>query len=208
MSVPPDIPASAESADAGSLRARILGAATTLFAERGYDGTSIRAVVETVGCTKPALYYYFASKEALYLSAVQAPLEEFDDLVRTSADGTGPFADRLEALLEGALVRARRQPDAVKLLLSLPHRPMHKVLSSGDNPLATLYQRQMQLLTGLITGAQSKGQIRTDIVAEDLASAIAALTHHYIFVLTVKGQPPPAGAARRIVDLLLHGAAP
>jgi len=52
---------SATSAPPGT-RARILDAALTLFAERGYDATSMREIAEHVGTTKAALYYHFASK--------------------------------------------------------------------------------------------------------------------------------------------------
>ena len=39
--------------------------AAKLFAERGYDATSVREIVEAAGVAKPTLYYYFRSKEGL-----------------------------------------------------------------------------------------------------------------------------------------------
>lgn len=49
-------------ADAPRTRERILDAALTLFAERGYDATSMREISEQLGITKAALYYHFDSK--------------------------------------------------------------------------------------------------------------------------------------------------
>lgn len=46
-------------------RAQIRDAAADLFAERGFHGSSITDVAECCGVTKPALYHYFRSKEAL-----------------------------------------------------------------------------------------------------------------------------------------------
>ena len=43
-------------------RERILDAALTLFAEKGYDATSMREIAEQLGITKAALYYHFDSK--------------------------------------------------------------------------------------------------------------------------------------------------
>ena len=43
----------------------IARAAARLFAERGYDATSVREIVEAAGVAKPTLYYYFRSKEGL-----------------------------------------------------------------------------------------------------------------------------------------------
>jgi len=81
-------------------RRRILEAATELFHERGYAGTSIRHISERLGMTKGALYYHFASKEELLL-AIVAPLFEaltaFVDAVR-EAGTVGP--DLVRELVE------------------------------------------------------------------------------------------------------------
>lgn len=50
-----------------SVRERLLQAAVDLFAEKGYAGTSVREIVAAARVTKPVLYYYFQSKEGLYL---------------------------------------------------------------------------------------------------------------------------------------------
>ncbi|MGE0217297.1 TetR/AcrR family transcriptional regulator [Mycolicibacterium sp.] len=43
----------------------VLQHATRLFAERGFSGTSLQDVAESMGLKRPALYYYFKSKDAL-----------------------------------------------------------------------------------------------------------------------------------------------
>ena len=55
---------------------RLLEAAVSLFAHKGYPATSTREIVEAAGVTKPMLYYYFQSKEGLLAAA----LEHFLDL--------------------------------------------------------------------------------------------------------------------------------
>ena len=69
---------------AGEVRTRLLAAATELFANRGYAATTVREIVERAGVTKPALYYYFRSKEGIYLALMREPFERFVALV----DGT------------------------------------------------------------------------------------------------------------------------
>ncbi|UDY35376.1 TetR/AcrR family transcriptional regulator [Dermatobacter hominis] len=61
-----------------STRQRILDAATDLFIEKGYEGTSLREIAERVGVTKAALYYHFASKAEM----VAALLEPFEAIQR------------------------------------------------------------------------------------------------------------------------------
>jgi AcrR family transcriptional regulator len=46
-------------------RERILEAALALFAEKGYDATSMREIAEHLGITKAALYYHFDSKASI-----------------------------------------------------------------------------------------------------------------------------------------------
>ena len=48
-----------------ALRENILEAATRLFIERGFDGTSFNDIADAIGVSRPALYYYFKSKEAI-----------------------------------------------------------------------------------------------------------------------------------------------
>jgi AcrR family transcriptional regulator len=49
-------------------RARLLDAARSVFAERGYHAASLDLVSERAGCTKGALYHHFGSKEGLLLA--------------------------------------------------------------------------------------------------------------------------------------------
>ncbi len=51
---------------------RILEAAQTIFASEGYSGATKDAVVTKAGLTKPTLYQYFASKEALFAAMMTA----------------------------------------------------------------------------------------------------------------------------------------
>ena len=56
-------------------RAEILAVAFELFAEQGYDTTSLREISERLGITKAALYYHFPGKEDI-LRALLEPLTE------------------------------------------------------------------------------------------------------------------------------------
>ena len=52
-------------------RRRILNAAERLFAERGYDATSIRALVAKAGVNQAAINYHFGNKDGLYLEVLR-----------------------------------------------------------------------------------------------------------------------------------------
>ena len=55
--------------------------ALKLFAEQGYEKTSLREIAEQLGVTKAALYYYFKSKEDIVRSLVEDYVAELDELI-------------------------------------------------------------------------------------------------------------------------------
>jgi AcrR family transcriptional regulator len=62
-------------------RARIQQVALELFAEQGYDKTSLREIAERLDVTKAALYYHFKSKEDIVRSLVEDYFGQLDDLI-------------------------------------------------------------------------------------------------------------------------------
>src|SRR5947209_17537699 len=62
-------------------RQRIQSVALELFAEQGYDKTSLREIAERLDVTKAALYYHFKSKEDIVASLVEDYFGQMDDLV-------------------------------------------------------------------------------------------------------------------------------
>lgn len=53
------------------LRRNVLEAAAKLFAERGFGGTNLQDIADVLGISRPALYYYFKSKEDILASLVE-----------------------------------------------------------------------------------------------------------------------------------------
>jgi AcrR family transcriptional regulator len=62
-------------------RSRLRELALQLFAEQGYEKTSLREIAERLGVTKAALYYYFKSKEDIVRSLVEDYMAELDELI-------------------------------------------------------------------------------------------------------------------------------
>ena|SRR5947207_1803210 len=62
-------------------RERIQQVALELFAERGYDKTSLREVAERLDITRPALYYHFKTKEDILAGVIDDLGTSIDDLV-------------------------------------------------------------------------------------------------------------------------------
>ena len=65
----------------GDTRARIQQVALELFAEQGYEKTSLREIAERLDVTKAALYYHFKSKEDIVRSLVEDYFGQIDALI-------------------------------------------------------------------------------------------------------------------------------
>ncbi|GAA0357632.1 TetR/AcrR family transcriptional regulator [Actinoallomurus spadix] len=65
----------------GDTRARIQAVALELFAEHGYEKTSLREIAERLNVTKAALYYHFKTKEDIIVSLFDDALARLDDLI-------------------------------------------------------------------------------------------------------------------------------
>src|SRR5690348_708428 len=83
----------------GDTRARIQQVALQLFAEQGYERTSLREIAERLGVTKAALYYHFKSKEDIVRSFTEDYFGRLDALIAWGR-GQEPGARTAQELLD------------------------------------------------------------------------------------------------------------
>jgi AcrR family transcriptional regulator len=81
-----------------SIRDRIPVVALQLFAERGYEATSMREIAEQLDVTKAALYYHFDSKEAIVQAVLAGVVAQLDELLVWARAQEPGHGTRLEAL--------------------------------------------------------------------------------------------------------------
>ncbi|MCW2930330.1 MAG: TetR family transcriptional regulator [Actinomycetia bacterium] len=82
----------------GDTRVRIQRVALELFAEQGYERTSLREIAERLGVTKAALYYHFKSKEDIVRSFTEDHFTRLDALIEWAAQQPPGPATRHEIL--------------------------------------------------------------------------------------------------------------
>lgn len=109
-------------------RPDIVRTATSLFATRGIDGTSMRDIAQAAGVQEAAIYRHFASKEelarAIFLSWYGWHCQQVHQIVT----GTGDRKEKLRSIVQQEFTVAERHPEAflyfcaneVKFLSSLP----------------------------------------------------------------------------------------
>lgn len=98
--------------DATESKARILHSAQVLFAQHGYDGTSLKAIAQHVGMSTPALYWHFRSKDDIYLAAIEKMLVDFLEAVRGAVHSSEPLARLRETLSAHIRFQLERRDEA------------------------------------------------------------------------------------------------
>lgn len=109
-------------------RSRILAAAESLFATKGYDACGVTELCAAAGVSKGAFYYHFPSKQDVFLALMASWLSQLDKIVeramgmgKTVTEGLALLAESSPVIFEGANTRsliilefwmqAVRQPD-------------------------------------------------------------------------------------------------
>jgi TetR/AcrR family transcriptional regulator len=97
------------------LESAIIKTATRLFAECGFEGTSIAAVAERTGISKQNLFYYFPTKQGLYQRVLDDVLDDWLERMAKLADAGGEPSDVLRAYVAAKLRFSREQPWASRV---------------------------------------------------------------------------------------------
>ena len=100
-------------------RAAIVQSAILLFAEKGFRGTTTRALASTLGVTEPVLYQHFSTKRELYTAIIEEKAREATVQVSSLNRLAAASDDRafFAALGELILRRYERDPELSRLLL-------------------------------------------------------------------------------------------
>lgn len=104
--------------DAGTAtRSILIKAGRALFAKRGFDGASVRAITTGAGTNLGAITYHFGSKRGLYSAALEECLRPIEARVLQAAEAEGSGLDRMLRVVEAYFDHFQEHPDLPHLLL-------------------------------------------------------------------------------------------
>ena len=78
---------------------KIFEASMKLFAEKGYDATSIEEITATVGVAKGTLYYHFSSKEEIFNFLVEEGMKLLKNSIELKTSKCNTTKDKLKAIM-------------------------------------------------------------------------------------------------------------
>jgi AcrR family transcriptional regulator len=155
------------------VRQRILAAARELFAQHGYEGTSVRDITARAKANLAAITYHFGSKEALFHAVISSVAEPLVEAVSQAAQAPGTPLQRIDLALRAANRHVQANPWAPPVML-------RQLAGSGrlPEPLVQAWKRNITTLVGLITAGQQDGSIRA---GDPLLLALSAIGQVFFF---------------------------
>jgi TetR/AcrR family transcriptional regulator len=195
---------------------RILEAARDLFAERGYEGTSIRDIALRAGASKANIFHHYRSKRALYEAVLDEAHARFREEYALLGDRARPLEQSLKAFASTHLQRMLENPGIVNLFLG-------EVVGRGESQegasAETLIVAGLESLIDLLETRLDDG--RPDPRRDALLLAMVLLGGSYAYFRldailevaagrdgTIAGLMSADDYARALIDLLLPGLAP
>ncbi len=142
----------------GEVRKKILEAATKLFADRGYDGTSIRDIAAAAGVTVPNIYYYFKDKQGLHQTTLKESANNILEILKKLDDPNASFRDRLIALSKAKMRLATQKHPAFELFTK------EWIASNSSNALPPqldeIMAQSFKYMEEMIAQGVKRGEIR------------------------------------------------
>jgi AcrR family transcriptional regulator len=149
-------------------RRRLLEIAVRRFAADGYRRTSVSDIARDAGVSPAAAYAYFSNKEALFQAAVDVDAGALVDRARAAIAGT-PVAGREAVVLAELAEHVTEHPLAARVLAGREPEVIDRVLD-----LPSLREFNTQIASD-IAAAQRRGEVRTDVDAEEMANGLEAI---------------------------------
>jgi AcrR family transcriptional regulator len=103
--------------DQTNTKGKIFSAAAKLFAQKGYNGVSMRELSESTGLSKPTIYYYFGNKEGIYTALVEAGLHYGVEIFQKIVEQDIPIKDKIVQVVKVRFQQVLEYPDFAKFFL-------------------------------------------------------------------------------------------
>lgn len=97
---------------------KIFETSMRLFAEKGYDATSIEDITATVGVAKGTLYYHFSSKEEIFNFLVEEGIKLLQNSIDIKTSKLSSYIDKIKAIILIEIKIVVKYEDLIKILLN------------------------------------------------------------------------------------------
>jgi AcrR family transcriptional regulator len=181
---------------------QILVVAEQVFAERGYQATTMEDVADRVGVTKPLIYEYFGSKEGLLAACIVRARSQLREATEASWAAVGPDAPLAEVFRAGVLAFFRFIDEHRNAFLLIQQEG---AMASQASPLIESIREQQSAATAqMLASAPGLG----DVPQEQLEGYAEVIVGACERVAVWRGRRPEVTAEQAtdlVVSAVWHG---
>ncbi len=127
---------------------KIFETSMKLFADKGYDATSVEEITATVGVAKGTLYYHFSSKEEIFNFLVEEGMKLLQNSVAIKTENLKNPIDKIRAVMIIQMKIMNKYDEFITLLLSQIW---------GNNPRQQQFRNYIYQYIGVIEGFIKEG---------------------------------------------------
>ena len=163
---------------AQATREAILCAATKVFARHGFAGGRIEQISKAAKSHDRMIYYYFGSKEALFIAVIEDTYRRFNDAEQALALDPSQPRQALDNMIRFVWGYYQKNPEFITLLNS---ENLLRGKHIGKSTRAREYSSPALAITDRVlqTGIE-QGLFRADLSARDLYLMIASMAYFYL----------------------------
>jgi TetR/AcrR family transcriptional regulator, cholesterol catabolism regulator len=181
-------------------REQVVESAARVFAERGYDQTSVQELTEAMGLASGGLYHYFAGKQQLLIEICDQLMDPLLEQARTLVASDDPPEDQLRALVRLWVAHVIRHRDHMLVFQQERH-----LIERGDQWRAVRASRkQFERLVADVL--QRVHEVNGGILDDDrlALAALLGMVNHTAQWFRPRGRLSASQIADGYVDLLLR----
>ena len=163
---------------ARATREAILRAATKVFAKHGFAGGRVEQISKAAGSFDRMIYYYFGSKEGLFVAVIEEAYRRFNEAESRLAIDTMHPQEALTAVIRFVWSYYQKHPEFITLLNT---ENLHRGAHIGKSGRVREYSSPVIEITDKVlrSGAR-QGLFRRDLVARDVYLMIASMAYFYL----------------------------
>jgi AcrR family transcriptional regulator len=173
---------------------RLLEAAESLFAEKGFYGASIRDIAQCLSIAKSSLLHHYPSKEKLYGTVLNKIATEMTEEVRAIRQSIKDEREQLKQFIRLLWENSQNKPNRENIII----REMLDNPKRADKVKQWFFVDYLNELTGIIRSGQSKGIFKPVVPEVFIFQLLGAHRYVVISMPTVK-QFFPADTYRKVV---------
>jgi AcrR family transcriptional regulator len=186
-------------------REQILHAAADVFRAKGFQAAGISDVAARLGTDRANVYYYFASKEEMYLALVQQAVESNVDDIEAAADAEGSATERLLRAIESLAASFDRHYPYLHLYLQEDMRRVTDESSEEQRYLAACSRRYDDAMLRITRDGVESGEFRAGVDPRMLKFAVLGAVNWTHRWFTPDGPMSGAEVGRSFSDIFLRG---